>query len=62
MTPSEKLAKLYEIKNELHPLSLIVVDGLTKLRKDALLVYDIEFVETIYPLYFKEEQTTKEHE
>lgn len=48
-----KLDKLYEIKTKLHPLTMILIVGFVETQKRVLNVHDVEYVEKIFPEYYK---------
>lgn len=58
-TTEEKLKALYEIRDHIHPLVMVLVVGFTETQKGKLLEHDVQFVEEIYPHYFKEDGTRK---
>lgn len=54
MTTLDKLDKLYAIKKDLHPLTMILIVGFTETQKRVLGIHDIEFIEKMYIHYFKD--------
>ena len=53
LTALDKLNKLYEIKSELHPLTLVLVVGFVETQNRQLKAHDIKFINDVYPEYFK---------
>lgn len=42
---------MYDIKSQLHPLTMIVVVGLVEINKSILESHDIEFIDSMWPYY-----------
>lgn len=51
MTTQDKLEKLYEVKEILHPLTKLMVENMFDGQQSQLSDADAEYVETIYEAY-----------
>jgi hypothetical protein len=56
VSSEEKLAILYGMRAQLHPLTLVVIVGLVEVQKGVLGPYDKEYVETVYSLNLRNRQ------
>lgn len=57
--PVDKLQKLYVIKDQLHPLTQVLITGFVETQNGTLNPHDQEFVESAFGWYFNSDGTQK---